>query len=924
MNNGIFLQKLKICTYPFNSYYSFKNTDYLKQFFYEDEIKKEKILKSVFDEIREGFYTTKLDSLKSISNIYWKEIKNYKYIKREKTSEYTPEDYYYDICEMLSNKYFDLKNGQLLVDGINKTCDKELEVGDNYNHKFQWYLLKHMMDMDTLIGAFLVSNRFTHKEDMSLWDSPIFTTDTLLETMLDKGVAELHMHVGATKRFSSIWTWMMNDIGTKEAKGKTDAVLKKIVISTCEGQIVLEHYIKAAKIMRLIMGKYLMAFKDTEFKNFISDLKKDTHSEDSIYELFEKFKDGERLDKNTIYYKNLMDKLRKYFELTYEPLNRNCKDNNQYLNNVMLGEDILTYVFDDFYRYNDEYKNIIKLYNFEGTLLPEKVFIFKSMKYINDCRIGGKNIIDFEKCFWQYIKVKNMVYKYIVQQHTGGKGLDIFTGIYKRQSSIKISNFMEEALYSQIKNQNIKKLEIRMGIQQDEEKFKLLLIKILEVYRNFLDTEKSVDNIPLLGIVFHFNKKEDVVSKGKCIYHYMDDKDLAKVYFGKIENDYLEQAKLIAKIRREFKGIDNYIVGIDAASKENATEPFVFKKAYEELRKNENIGNGYSRGGFVKQIGYTFHVGEEYRDIVSGLRHIDEVIELLNFKAGDRLGHAIVLGIDMYKWSEINPVVYINAQEYLDNLLWEWGLYIENEEYKNIENINFLENKILDAVEYIFGFSDSIRVRDLYKSYRYKLERKCDFDNPKDKECKLKCYTKRKYHETENKIEDIDTDEIQWTPKLICNAINCEYFLKDMKKTVTININRDTIEKYIKLQKYMKDKVNKKGIIVETNPTSNLLIGDFTTFKDYHITNLSSPKKEDVIITINTDDPVIFNTRINNEYALIYDILMKEGKYSGKEVINWLDKVRDNGIQYSFIKDRKLTKEEIKEELQEIINKLKK
>ena len=40
----------------------------------------------------------------------------------------------------------------------------------------------------------------------------------------------------------------------------------------------------------------------------------------------------------------------------------------------------------------------------------------------------------------------------------------------------------------------------------------------------------------------------------------------------------------------------------------------------------------------IDNLGFTYHVGEEFRHVLSGLRHIDEVIEEFDYKAGDRLG----------------------------------------------------------------------------------------------------------------------------------------------------------------------------------------------------------------------------------------------------------------------------------------------
>ena len=50
--------------------------------------------------------------------------------------------------------------------------------------------------------------------------------------------------------------------------------------------------------------------------------------------------------------------------------------------------------------------------------------------------------------------------------------------------------------------------------------------------------------------------------------------------------------------------------------------------------------------------------------------------------------------------------------------------------------------------------------------------------------------------------------------------------------------------------------------------------------------------------------------------------MMSTGEYESKEIIDWLDKIRLNGLEYSFIKDRKLTANELELEIKEIIKDL--
>ncbi|PWX09350.1 hypothetical protein CYK68_06160, partial [Clostridium perfringens] len=92
-------------------------------------------------------------------------------------------------------------------------------------------------------------------------------------------------------------------------------------------------------------------------------------------------------------------------------------NSKEYLNNIILGKDILTYVLNDFYSYDNEKKVINVLYNFDSIILPENILIFKSLRYL-----FNKNFKDelFSILFWQYIKIKNIFFTYIVQQKING------------------------------------------------------------------------------------------------------------------------------------------------------------------------------------------------------------------------------------------------------------------------------------------------------------------------------------------------------------------------------------------------------------------------------------------------------------------------------------------------------------------------
>ncbi len=67
----------------------------------------------------------------------------------------------------------------------------------------------------------------------------------------------------------------------------------------------------------------------------------------------------------------------------------------------------------------------------------------------------------------------------------------------------------------------------------------------------------------------------------------------------------------------------------------------------------------------------TYHVGEDFLELASGLRAIDESILYLELQRDDRLCHALGLGIepaDYYAGKGYR--LYTTKQERLDNLVW--------------------------------------------------------------------------------------------------------------------------------------------------------------------------------------------------------------------------------------------------------------
>ena len=262
------------------------------------------------------------------------------------------------------------------------------------------------------------------------------------------------------------------------------------------------------------------------------------------------------------------------------------------------------------------------------------------------------------------MRIKNEVFQSKVQGNML-KGLINFKQYFDKsvhyelkEKQYKEKEYWKLLMLNQFQNSNLKKLELRTGFSgrnkgEIKKQIKKTTKNFLEAYREILKKryEKYCKNeFPLVGLIFHMNKKLDDTQPEKCWQNH-DEKETNELYYIKLRNSYMIQVEALNEVRNSIGGISNYILGIDAASIENNTEPWVFAPVYENARdsKGSRHLNLKSNKNKINNLGFTFHVGEDFRHIITGIRRIDEVIEHFKFHAGDRIGHGIALGIDVIK-----------------------------------------------------------------------------------------------------------------------------------------------------------------------------------------------------------------------------------------------------------------------------------
>ncbi|URL02948.1 hypothetical protein L4F91_05050 [Avibacterium sp. 20-126] len=444
------------------------------------------------------------------------------------------------------------------------------------------------------------------------------------------------------------------------------------------------------------------------------------------------------------------------------------------------------------------------------------------------------------------------------------------------------------------KNSDLATIEGRFSPKSSIEENEFLIYNILNGFVKYArgkngllkkeDLNSLIDNVlkidrPKLRLVCHF-------IKGKWNYHNISSIPDMNYHFKNIRENLIEKGKILQETFVKYPKLKDIIVGVDAAANEMDTPPEVFSPLYRFCRRN-----------FIKK--FTYHVGEDFEHLMTGIRAIYESIVFLNLKSGDRIGHATAIGLIPSDWIKAIPrEVFISKGVWLENLLFARKVAI----YLNIDNIQIykLEYEINKLSKEIFGDDYSKKIDllllDSFFEHRYLnpeivnnfLENKVILDLyeislvksiPRDTLCLLRdrwfnVKTFTKYEEKEK----------------VCSDFFSENFL-------------------VKCQQYVQKLISEKSIVIESLITSNVRISIYNSIKDHHIfrwLRIANRKIEGdypMIIVLGSDDPGIFSTDLRNEIYHIFSILKYEFDYSDEKAISVIKMLNNNGFIYHFNND---------------------
>jgi hypothetical protein len=403
---------------------------------------------------------------------------------------------------------------------------------------------------------------------------------------------------------------------------------------------------------------------------------------------------------------------------------------------------------------------------------------------------------------------------------------------------------------------------------------------VLDVSR----AEAPRGSAPERGLVLHFIK-EQASQRGRP---HADPRSVGS-RFGRYFRERLQEVQAIDTALRRHPELLIILRGVDVCNLELSVPTWVFGPLFERLRRvSEDAANALAaHGSEVHPFHFTMHVGEDFRRLVEGLRRIDEPINYRLLQPGDRLGHAVALGMNPERWAAAFPITRQPAEERLDDLLWEMDLYRNSRIPVNPTRLESVRRQIGELASLIYA-------RPIIT-----LEVLLEARNLRHSPAQLMSlgYPRLEMSAIVNPAPGSSLET------LLSYLSSFEVYSRG-QSSVEVVVDRLEVQMLRDAQQYLRQLVTRRAMTVEVNPSSNTLIGDFP-LEEHPVFSLHAPpglgtnEGGAVRVSLGDDDPVTFASCLPDEFCYLYHALIRRGLGS-TEVLKWLELVRRDGMRARF------------------------
>lgn len=262
-----------------------------------------------------------------------------------------------------------------------------------------------------------------------------------------------------------------------------------------------------------------------------------------------------------------------------------------------------------------------------------------------------------------------------------------------------------------------------------------------------------------------------------------------------------------------------------------------------------------------------------------------EAVDARLIQQGDRIGHGLALGCDIDRHAAESPLVLQPAEERLDDLLWELERTRRGEcdsEHARTEYVR-AECERLGRVLYA---PESPSIEDMIAARRLRSDPSAlrELGYPKL-----------------SPAPSLSTWGGPW--RLLRRHLSDEGVFVRGQHKIEVRFTPGERRALQTAQTFLQTTLSRLEVTIESNPSSNLLIGDLRSLQDHPVFRLvpleTAAPRVGIAVSANTDNPVTFGSCLGDEFAMLHHALLSL-EAGAVPALRWIDAAREAGMRSRF------------------------
>lgn len=335
--------------------------------------------------------------------------------------------------------------------------------------------------------------------------------------------------------------------------------------------------------------------------------------------------------------------------------------------------------------------------------------------------------------------------------------------------------------------------------------------------------------------------------------------------------------------------LQTWVRGIDAAANELHAPPDVFAAAYRVCHRV-----GLSRR--------TYHAGEDFRHLLSGIATMWEALTMLDLRDGDRIGHGTAMGIRPSLWLERMPsTVILSRGEWMLGVLAAWQLL------RDLPEMQACANRLQRELELVAErvFQRSLTARSLERAMALRGLSRRDVMRHQTGENDLHYESLSEPWREEAELVRSTCQSQPQAVQLLWEWLSNAGVHARAEELIAKEASFLDAPTYLQLQQALMRQVADRGVLIETLPSSNVRISQYHHVGEHHslrwmqVPGHTEDGDPEIMVCLGSDDPGIFAGDLETEFYLLYAALRRSG-LGDSEALRRLSVMNERGRTYRF------------------------